>query len=356
MTIVADINNPVLDKGQSFLADCIIRMAADQPEHQFIMLTANGQPFNGIITPNLQFKASGFKIKNNILDSLWYNYQLPSLLTKAGADLFISASSLSMKTGIPQVFIAGAKKELDKGLKKKIAAKAAVVICFSETVKAAFTGQHATAFPPVQVIVPGVVENILPLNPDKKEEIRKAYTNGREYFLYTGNTGAADNMINLMKGFSFFKKRQQSNMCLVIAVTGTVKKNAFLSSLETYKYRQDVVVVQQPSIEELAALTGSAYAFMSMNPDRPGNYLLEVAAYGVPIITADEQSLKELFGDAALYTDTANHDSVARDLMLVYKDEHTRDELVKKAGNLSNIFTLGNAAADLWQVILKQVG
>ncbi len=353
MTIVADINNPGQDESQSFLAECMVRMAFDHPEHQFIIFSANEQPLPGAMPPNLQYKATGFKIKNNILDSLWYNYQLPSLLNKAGADLFISATSLSMKTGIPQVFIAGEKKDPDKGLKKKIAAKAAVVICFSETAKAAFTKLHVAAHPPVQVIVPGVAANILPLNPYNKNEIRNTYTNGREYFLYSGNTGPADNMINLLKGFSFFKKRQQSNMCLVIALTGIVKKNAFLSSLETYKYRQDVVVVQQPAKELLAALTGSAYAFVNMTPGRPGSELLEAAVYEVPVITNADPALKELFGDAALYADTANQDSVAQQLMLVYKDENTRDELIKKGTELSSIFTMEKAAARLWQVILE---
>ena len=52
---------------------------------------------------------------------------------------------------------------------------------------------------------------------EEKELIKEKYADGKAYFLFSGDINQRSNLINLLKAFSFFKKRQKSNMLLLIA-------------------------------------------------------------------------------------------------------------------------------------------
>jgi glycosyltransferase involved in cell wall biosynthesis len=59
---------------------------------------------------------------------------------------------------------------------------------------------------------------------------------GNEYFIYSGEIGTHKNLLNLLKAFSAFKKRQKSNMQLLIAgkcLDGNTK--IFLKALRLFK-------------------------------------------------------------------------------------------------------------------------
>lgn len=56
-----------------------------------------------------------------------------------------------------------------------------------------------------------------PLPWEEKIKVKEQYTAGTEYFLYAGSFRPGKNLVNLLKAFSLFKKRQQSNWKLVLA-------------------------------------------------------------------------------------------------------------------------------------------
>ena len=67
----------------------------------------------------------------------------------------------------------------------------------------------------LHVINPGIDEIFKPLDWEEKEIIREKYAEGKAYFLFSGDINRRSNLINLLKAFSFFKKRQKSNMMLL---------------------------------------------------------------------------------------------------------------------------------------------
>jgi glycosyltransferase involved in cell wall biosynthesis len=87
--------------------------------------------------------------------------------------------------------------------------------------------------------------------------VKQQLTEGKEYFLYVGAIHPRKNLINLLKGFSWFKKRYQSNMKLVLVGRMAWKNEMFLKQLESYKYRNDVVVagyVEEQKLQEIVDL------------------------------------------------------------------------------------------------------
>lgn len=90
-----------------------------------------------------------------------------------------------------------------------------------------------------------------------------------------------------------------------------------------------VVFPGRVSEAELAALYGGALAYVFVSASEgfglPG---LEAMQFGVPVVAASAGSLPEIYGDAALYCDPHDVDSIAAALAAVASDEQMRAHLV----------------------------
>ena len=55
-----------------------------------------------------------------------------------------------------------------------------------------------------------------PINEQEKEAIKNKYSEGKEFFLFNSIFPGQEDFIDLLKSFSHFKKRQQSNFKLLL--------------------------------------------------------------------------------------------------------------------------------------------
>ena len=183
----------------------------------------------------------------------WCDRQIPRLARQYHADMVMLTGGITAKlSGIPQclwmperanpgengtgrLYPSIYRTRLVAGLQR-----AAVIFCFTGRDRNWLAG-----------CCPGVEENILvlpaameedagvkgPLADAEKEEIKRKYVRGKEYFLAELADAVDEDVINLLKAFSLFKKRQQSNMQLIL--TGEINGLAGVirQRLETYKYR-----------------------------------------------------------------------------------------------------------------------
>jgi glycosyltransferase involved in cell wall biosynthesis len=175
--------------------------------------------------------------------------------------------------------------------------------------------------------------------------VKDRFTDGAEYFFCSGSLQDTDAVILLLKAFSRFKRRQKSGWKLVLAPEKNSGKLAEL--LATYKYRHDVVLVPRPDNEIAQALYAGAYCFVQ--PAAPAYFnmaLLHSLSWGLPIIAA--AACREWAGAAALYFDDADEESLAAQLMTLYKDEGLRQRLAAAAAQ--------RAAEFSWQPLLQIIG
>ena len=146
----------------------------------------------------------------------------------------------------------------------------------------------------------------------------------------------------------------KSNMQLLISGRSGDTDDAFGKSLNSYKYRDNVKLIGMLKEEELANITASAYAFVY--PDNSVNFTmqpLEAMRCGVPVITSHAGAIPEICGDAALYCNPDDFNDIAEKMIVLYKDENKRDELIKKGFEQAMLFTMDNCTELLWQTILK---
>ena len=141
---------------------------------------------------------------------------------------------------------------------------------------------------------------------------------------------------------------------LVLAGRPDGKNKRFASSLETYKYRDDIVLTGHVEEEELAKAIGAAYALVS--PSLWEGFalpVLEAMRCDIPVITSDNSAMQEIAEDAALYVNPADNTDIADKMMLLYKDENLRSRLIQKGKIISDKYTWDKSAELLWKSIMK---
>jgi glycosyltransferase involved in cell wall biosynthesis len=181
------------------------------------------------------------------------------------------------------------------------------------------------------------------------------YAAGKEYYVVAVEEPKLD-LINLLKAFSQFKKRQQSNMQMIFAGEGLKKDFGFIEKLETYKYRSDVHVYDDISEHDFIKLISASYAFIQpFNNDETGALILNAFKANVPVIAIEKENLREIAADAVLYADMSETESLANQLMLLYKDESLRAQLIEKGKLQWRKFSWERTIHQLHNLILQQI-
>jgi glycosyltransferase involved in cell wall biosynthesis len=349
-----------------YIEEIFSRIALNHPEHQFYFLFdrsfderfiygANIQPF--IIKPQARFSVAW---------NIWYNWMLPIVLKKIKADVFVSPDGFcSLRTKVPQCLVVHdlaflhhpefiSKPHLNYYLKNtgKFLKKSKVIVTVSEYSKQDIIEQYK--IDPAKIHVTYNASNSLfhELSYEEKEEVKAKYSAGCEYFIYTGSIHPRKNPINLLKAFSKFKKRQQSNMKLVFAGRLAWKTDEFIKLLSTFRFRNEVILTGYLDKNELAKLVASAYALVYPSFfEGFGVPPLEALQCAVPAIVSNNSAMPEVGGDAYLYIDPENPDDIAEKLMLIYKDEALRSRLIENGKRRVQLFSWDESAKKMWSCI-----
>jgi glycosyltransferase involved in cell wall biosynthesis len=315
------------------------------PEHSFVLIV--NKDFQVSITgSNVRLIKAGVSSAHPLRWKWWLSVTLPALLKKCGAELLVSAAGYGcLRTTIPQIMAltgldflyentfytkkqaAFFKKQMPLYLEQ---ARAAVV--FSAAVKADILSRYNPGPDKVILALPPVPSGFHPLDYAERQPVKDRFTGGKEYILYNGAVHAGKNLLHLLKAFSVFKKKQKTNMKLVFTETPVSSYSSFTESLQTYRYREDVLFTGPLTDEERAALTASAYSLVypAVYEGMPHS-LLEALLCGVPVICSPGSAGEEIAGEAGLYADPAEYTDIAEKMILLYKDENRRTSLVQQS-------------------------
>ena len=349
-----------------FIYELFRRITENHPEHTFIFLFDRPYDEQFVFGKNVIPVVAGPPARHPLLWKYWYDYKIPALLRRYKADLFVSCDGFcSLRTAVPQCLVLhdlaflhypeGISKTQLSFYKKYTPAflkKAKTVITVSEYSKKDIVTHYPFAAGKLQVLYNGIRPVFQPMDFAASQPVKDLYTEGKEYFIYTGSVHPRKNLMGLLRAFSLFKKRQQSSMKLVIAGRLAWKYEAFSTSLKTYKYRQDVVLTGYLPEAELARLMASAYAMVYPSFfEGFGVPVAEAMQCGVPVITSAGSAMEELAGDAALYADPADHSALADQLMRIYKDERLRFTLIEKGKLKAALYSWDQAAVRCWELM-----
>ena len=103
-------------------------------------------------------------------------------------------------------------------------------------------------------------------------------------------------------------------------------------------------------------LLGAAYALVYPSLfEGFGVPVAEAMSCEVPVLTSEKTSMQEIAGDAAIYFAPHDHSDIADKMMLIYKDEVIRKQLIEKGFVQAKRYSWEKSAEDFWETIMKTV-
>jgi glycosyltransferase involved in cell wall biosynthesis len=373
LLMVIAVNTRLLVKDEregysGFIYETLSRITKLHPEHTFIFIFDKPWYDSFVFPENVIPVATGPQAKHPVQLYIWYNIKIPAVLKKYKAEVFVSTDgACSLITRVPQcLFIydlaflqSPARRYKSHSLfyKKFTPAfikKSTIIATVSEFTKASIIKQYKTDADKIKLVYSGANKNFIPVHTVDRENVKAKYAGGNEYFIYTGEISPDKNLLNLLKAFSAFKKRQKSNMQLLIGGKSGLKYNEFLENLRLFRFKEEVKLLEYLPLPELAIVTASAYAMVypALLEDF-GTHALQAMKSGVPVITSPASAMSEICGDAALYADPQNFKDIAVKMMLIYKDENLRKALIERGTLRAERYSWDISAGLFWNAIEK---
>lgn len=354
-----------------FAHETLSRLVRNHPEHEFIFFFDRPYHKDFIFAPNVRPVVLKPQARHPALYYLWTEWAIPYALKKYKADVYFSPDGLgTLRSKVPtcitihDLAYRHYPQFMDKMHKwhyahylPRFAEKAKRIIAVSEYTRQDIVTQYGIAPDKIDVVYNGAHAEYRPLEYDEKERIREKYTEGEEFFLFTGALHPRKNVINLLKAFVQFKRRQRSRIKLVIVGRMAWQYEEIVKARELMPYKEDVIWTGYLNVEELAGITASAYALVYPSLfEGFGIPILEAMACHVPVIVSNTSSMPEVGGDAALLVDPAQPEDIAAKMMQIYKDEDLRHKMIAAARLQKEKFSWERSAEQIWDSLMKCIG
>lgn len=369
------VNTRLLLKGKLegigwYIHETLKRMVKAHPEHQFFFFF--DRPFDNqfVFAENVQPVVLGPQARHPFLYLAWFEWSVANALRKYKIDVFLSPDNFSsLRTKVPTClvihdlafehypqYIGRLDRWHYRKYVPKFALKANRIVAVSEFTKKDIIERYHVPQDKIDVIYNGAHEAYKPIAYEEKLAVRNKYTEGRQYFLYTGSLHPRKNVINLLKAFVKFKRRQRSPMKLVIVGRMAWMADDIKEAKEKMPFKEEVIWLGYQDIDELSKITAAAYALVYPSLfEGFGIPILEALKSGVPVITSNTSSMPEVVGDAGLLVEPGDVESIAAALERMYKDENGRAAFIKAAETQAQKFSWDISAQALYASLMKCV-
>jgi len=367
------VNTRLLLKGKLegigwYTNETLKRIVRLHPEHEFIFFFDRPYDESFVFGDNVTPVVFGPQARHPLLFYIWFEWRIPYFLRKYKADLFLSPDGLmSLKTKVPGCIVMHdlAFEHYPEHLKKSheifyrkysplYAQKAKRIVTVSEFSKRDIAERYHVPADKIDVSYNGAHDGYRPLSWDEREHAKVTFADGCEYFVYAGALHPRKNIVNLLRAFIAFKKRQRSNMKLVIVGRMAWNYEEIAEMREQMPFKEAVKWTGYLDVTELTKAIGGAYALVYVSLfEGFGIPILEALQCNVPAIISHTSSMPEVGGKAVLTADPCDHEDIAAKMEQLYKDENLRERLIAEAPAQVKKFSWDKSAAILWESMMK---
>lgn len=174
------------------------------------------------------------------------------------------------------------------------------------------------------------------------ESVQQRFGLSEGFILALGSADPRKNISTLLRTYALLPERLRANHELAIVWTHPLLAESILAEAHTHGVEGRLRFLQHVSNDDLVSLYNAAALFVF--PSRYEGFglpILEAMACGAPVVAANNSSIPEVAGDAALLVDAESPSSIAHALERVLNDAALRDEMVARG--------LQRAASFSWQ-------
>lgn len=342
-----------------FCWESLRRLAEMHPEHNFHLLFDRKYDEQFITANNMIPHVVHPQARHPFLYMLWFNFAIPRKLKSLNADLFLSPDGYcSLNTKVKQLAVIHdlnfEHRPADLPLKDrlyyqhyfpKFAQVAQRIATVSEYSKQDLVNSYKVSEDKVDVVYNGVSDCFQP-----QSSSPKPFTNSKPYFLFVGSLHPRKNLVNLVKAYQAYRKKEAEPHELLIVGT-KMWDDDFLAGEE---HSEGVHFSGRITDEQLAEVYSNAEAFVFPSYfEGFGIPLVEAMACGCPVISSNATCMPEIAGDAALYFHPDNIEELSDLLSKMHHDQQLSASLKEKGLERAKIFTWERTAQLLSESMQK---
>lgn len=172
-----------------------------------------------------------------------------------------------------------------------------------------------------------------PIDAKQRQQVLNKYQLNKPFFLMVGTLQPRKNTERTINAYLSLPPHitQHFNLIIVGKEHATLTSPLLLKKMNTLQQRGQLSWLKYISFEDLRCLYQSAYALLFPSlAEGFGFPILEGFASGIPVITADLGSMREIASDAAYLVDPYEEESIAAAMLALVETSHLRDQLIHK--------------------------
>ncbi len=349
-----------------FTYETLRRIVKAHPEHTFYFIFDRPYQQEVIFSDNVVPVVLFPPTRHPFLWYIWFEWRIPRLLKKIGADMFLSTDGfISLRSGVPSCAVIHdinfEHRPLDlpyltrkyyRYFFPRFARGATRLATVSEYSRRDIINNYDIDEQKIDLVYNGASKNFTPATEEEIATVRERHTSGAPYFVFVGSIHPRKNIKNLLRAFEMFREEHKAPFKMVIVGKKTFLAKATEEQLESMKFKSDVIFTGRLSSGELNDIMSAAWA-LTFVPffEGFGIPLVEAMNCDVPILTSNVTSLPEIAGDAAVYAEPESPGSIRDGMVRIVKEEGLREELINKGRKRRRLYSWDNTASELWKTI-----
>ncbi|MBM4178526.1 MAG: glycosyltransferase family 4 protein [Ignavibacteria bacterium] len=184
------------------------------------------------------------------------------------------------------------------------------------------------------------------------EHVRKRHGIHERYVLFVGRVDPRKNIPRILQAWRALPADVRRSSQLVLLLAGDMKSLQILRQQHAHELNDDSVriVYEVPSHEMVQLLSAARALVFATLGEGFGLPVVEAMQCGCPVITSDRASLPEVGGDAVLYVNPLQVESIAQAMMNCLSDDALVRDLRSKGIEQAKKFTWSETARKTLEV------
>ena len=354
-----------------FTYETFKRITQSHPEHEFIFMFDRPYSPEFIFSDNIRPVILRPPARHPVLWYAWFEYSVPAALQKYEADIFISPDGyLSLKTSVPSLAVIHdinfhhrpedlpyLTRIFYRNFFPLYAKKSEIIVTVSEYSKQDICKSYDIPPQKIHVVSNGANPLFRPLSRDEILKVRDTYTGGNPYFVFIGNLHPRKNVPRLLQAYDLFREKVTRDYRMVIVGEKMFMTAEIERVLRQMKNAREIVFTGWLDPQSLCSVTGGATA-LTFVPlfEGFGIPIIEAMYCDTPVLASNVTSLPEVAGNAAIYADPYDVQSIAEQMIQIATDENLRKDLIEKGRIRRQNFSWDKTAEGLWHCIEELIG
>lgn len=335
------------------------------PQHKFDLLFDRKPEIEPVFDRQVNIHVIGPKARHPLAYLFWMEFRVCNWLNRHKPDLFFSPDGmLSLRYKGKQVPVI---HDLNFEHRPRdlrwydlryyqtffpcFAQKAHRIITVSEFSKQDLIHTYTISKSKIYIAYNGINEGYKPVTPDIKHATQKHYSASQAYFIYVGSLHPRKNILGLLKGYSLYLKSGGTSKLLLCGARFW-NTNELDTCITDLNLKTQVIFTGIQNLEVMNILVASAEALCLVSYyEGFGIPIIEAMASGVPVICSQCTAMPEVSGDAALWIDPTDPNTIGTALTKIELSKVLKDELVTKGLIRATLFSWSLTAQKLTEAL-----